>query len=283
MDNMQGTDTIQEGFVHPQGTDTIHEEPVPPQEEISPQDLDSDAFDEYISNLKNSDTPPVHPDTANQAADEPDAEHHSEEPFKTFDTEEDFQSFMNKAIGERLKSAKQTQHKYEDILRRAKGLYGGDDPDFAINKMFDDLERQAAADAGQSFEEYKENQQMRMDAAAYRDSVAKQNALEEAIRAKQEEWNRDSQQLKAIIPDFDFLKAMENKDFSDAVLNGGMSVAAAYIKTANQTGAAEAAARTPVHEIGSRGGIGAAAETVNPVNMSDRDFSAYIANIKSRG
>lgn len=234
-------------------------------------DMSDGEFQGYIKNLKNGDMP---------KREEPkQADEKEEAPFKSFATEEEFQTFMNKTVGDRLKKSKEDAAKYADIVRRAKSIYGDDEQ--AVEKLFSGAEAAAAEEEGISQEEYKAQKELERDAMAWRHSVQKEKDEQEAIRQKQDEWRKEEEDLKAVIPDFDFMRAMQNENFKNAVLNDGMSLASAYIKT--QKSFVPEPKRKGVFEVGAGSQSGKAPGKVSPAEMSEADFSSYINKIRDRG
>lgn len=262
----------------PQGAENNTEEIAQPRT----GDMDDTEFDAYISGLKDGSAGSENTTQAEEhdALQNDSAQAEEKQPFRTFETREEFQSFMDRTVGERLRTSKETEKKYADLEARAKGIYADDEN--ALEKLIEAAESQKAEEIGETADEFRRRQQTEREAALYRAAQKEQQDTQNAILEKQREWERDSQHLREVIPDFDFMRAMENKDFAHAVINEGMSVAAAYIKLSNSEKQTAAPARREVFELGaaaSRGGAGA----VDPVNMNDADFSAYIQSIKDKG
>lgn len=91
------------------------------------------------------------------------------------------------------------------------------------------------------------------------------------------QWQRDAQQLKILVPEFDLAEAVKNKAFYEA-LTSGATVIEAYkaMTTPPKT--------QPREEIfqnarSARKGTGGAA--VNPAKLSDSEFRKYIENIRN--
>lgn len=274
------TENNQEEIVQPQGTENNQEEIVQPQ----PHDLDDDGFNEYINGIQSGNMPnmpnvPNEPDKKPQENTEEAEEPKKEEPYKSFDTREEFQNFMNETISKRLKNHKEAEKRYSDFERRAKSLYNGEEN--AIDKLLTDAEARAAEDSVKTPEEFAELLKLRNDAQRLREIESRQRSIDEQIAAKQREWLRDSENLKAVIPDFDFDKAMENETFRDNVLRKNMSVAASYIAISKEPPKKQE--RKPVFEAGAGSGNAGSMGAINPMNMSDDDFSGYIERIRNEG
>lgn len=275
------TAIINEEVVSPQETEVTNEEVVSPQGNNGPQDMSPEDFDSYINELKKG------KESGKVAEKELPKEKTAEnlpsekkEAFKSFETEAEFQEFMNKTIGNRLKGAKQKEEKYNEFESTLRRLYPDKSPDDAIAKIVADVERQAAEESGKTVEEIREENELRADAEAFRAIKKQEEKRGEQIRSIQDSWMREEEQLKTFIPDFDFKKAMENKVFKDAVLEEGLSVSAAYIKALkNQP---EERKRERVFEIGAGDGRGAEMGKIDPMQMNDEDFKSYIERIRRK-
>ena len=91
------------------------------------------------------------------------------------------------------------------------------------------------------------------------------------------QWQRDAQQLKLLVPDFDLAEAVKNKEFSEA-LTSGATVFEAY------KAMAEPPKEKPREEIfqnarSARRGTGGA--SINPAKLSSSEFKKYIENIRN--
>ena len=90
-------------------------------------------------------------------------------------------------------------------------------------------------------------------------------------------WQRDAQQLKVLVPDFDLAEAVKNNIFKNA-LTSGKTVFEAYRETINEP------KREPREEISqnarsARRGTGGTAH--NPAKLSSQDFKKYIDSIRN--
>lgn len=92
-----------------------------------------------------------------------------------------------------------------------------------------------------------------------------------------EQWQRDSEQLKLIVPDFDLGAVIKNETFKSALLKGA-TVFEAYkdMSVPQKNGAREEIFQ---NARSARRGTGGA--TVNPAKMSGSDFKKYIEKIKN--
>lgn len=91
------------------------------------------------------------------------------------------------------------------------------------------------------------------------------------------QWQRDAQQLKILVPDFDLAEAVKNKEFC-AALTSGATVFEAY------KAMSEMPKEKPREEIfqnarSARRGTGGT--SINPAKLSSREFKKYIENIRN--
>ena len=200
------------------------------------------------------------------------------QPYKSFETQEEYQSFMDKVIGERIKNTKAKQEKYEGFGRRAMGSYGGEDEQEALERLLDDAEEQAALSSGKSREEYLKEQSYRQDALMYRRQIAEKEARENALKAIQDRWLEEEAQLKAVIPDFDLTRAMQNPEFK-ALVTKGVSVSAAYIKLTSRPKPQE---RQTISEIGARTGQVSSKGATDYQDLSDEEFMRRMDKIRGK-
>ena len=253
------------------------------QEVVPPEDMSDADFMKHIEGLKNGTITPrenIKPQNEAVNTSEQETAMTAKEPFKTFDTEEDFQGFMNKAIGDRLKSSRAEKERYEEYGRRAMNFYGGENYEDAISKMLDDVEAQFAESSGKTKEEFEEDMRLKMDAMKYRSQIAEVEEREKAISALCNEWAKEEEALKRAVPGFELSKAMENDEFKNLVVNEGMSLSSAYIILSQKQSKPQ---RQVVHEVGNTKGNAAGVGTKRPEEMSKEEFDAYIERIRKNG
>lgn len=91
------------------------------------------------------------------------------------------------------------------------------------------------------------------------------------------QWQRDAEQLKILVPEFDLAEAVKNKAFYDA-LTSGATVIEAY-KAMTKPPKTQPREEIFQNARSARKGTGGAA--VNPAKLSDSEFRKYIENIKN--
>lgn len=292
MDFSNPSADILEGFTQPQGTDNMIGDIVPPQtadnntdfagsKEKDINSMTDEEFAAHISEIKNGTAGRKFAgNTQNPESDTDDIAKKTQEPFRSFATKEEFDGFMKKTIGERLKGGREDKKRLDGITRRAQSIYGGTAEE-AIDKMFSDAETRFADELGKSLEEYREDISIKQDASAYRSQIEEQKRYQQAVDAQVQQWETESEQLKTVIPDFDFKQAMENDVFKSAVLEQGMSLASAYIYT-TRTLQKPMEKRQEVYEVGNTRTRATPQGAVSPMDMSDEEFAKYIAGIRNR-
>lgn len=91
------------------------------------------------------------------------------------------------------------------------------------------------------------------------------------------QWQRDAEQLKILVPEFDLAEAVKNKAFSEA-LTGGATVFEAYKV---MTTMPKAQPREEIFQNARSARRGTGGATINPAKLSSSEFKKYIDNIKN--
>lgn len=91
------------------------------------------------------------------------------------------------------------------------------------------------------------------------------------------QWQRDAEQLKILVPEFELAEAVKNKAFYEA-LTGGATVIEAY-KAMTTPPKSQPREEIFQNARSARKGTGGAA--VNPAKLSDSEFRKYIENIRN--
>lgn len=288
-----------EEAVHPQTdgaevTEVTQEEITDPQPQKTVDEMSDDEFLSYIKSAQDGNVEvqdntarQSEADAAEQGAAEKDdtgdadpADVENKEPFKVFNTQAEYQSEFDRIMGERLKKSRESVEILEGLKRHALSFYGGGDGDTALRQLIEDLQQQNADKKGVSVEDYKQQSQDSIDAQKYREEQSRILSEQERVAQIQQKWQTESEELKRIIPDFDFAKAMQNQAFYDNIING-MSVTGAYLAVNRQTAQTEKPkARKPIPQNGNVKGSNAGKAEFNPAAMSDADFARYIEKIR---
>lgn len=285
---------VNEEAVQPQYENGAEDTLVSDEEITEPQktvdEMSDEEFLSYINSAQNGTVPESHSEV--QTNDEQDEQDNSDdtgsaepadaaksEPFKVFNTQEEYQGEFDRIIGERLKKSREGMETLEGLKQQALNFYGADDGDAALAQLIDDLQAQNAEKKGISVEDYKQQSQDSIDAQKYRNEQNRISDEQRKIADIQSRWQRESEDLKAIIPDFDFAKAMQNKTFYENIVNG-TSVPTAYLAANKAAAPAPKQQRRAIPQNGNAKGGSAGKVETNPAAMSDADFARYIEKIK---
>lgn len=283
-----------EEVVTPQSGAEEEELAAPQNESVSPEDIagmSSEEFQKYLDELDGIDEPIPEEQTAEQTDEAPEPEPETGEepaaaPFKTFATEDEYNADRdeyakqrtNEAFGKRFKEDREKEDLLSEIRRTAGALYG--DSDDAVERMLNDVRQSAADQAGMSVEDFTAQQNDRRDAENWRNQQKQQSDMESRRNAKLQEWSRDAQNLKSVDPEFDFDKAMQDKVFYNAIVNG-RSVFDAYGELKKKPEPPKQAKRKPITQNAQTPSVGTGISTRNPASLSSEDFRAYINKIKN--
>lgn len=227
------------------------------------------------------------------------------EPFMQFATEAELQAYQNKTIGRRIREirdqyapAKEQLDRVYEIAREFYAVENGQD---AVENLLQDLQRQAAQRQGVAVEEFAQRKALERDAAAWRKQRNAQMEQEQAVGRIYSDWERQAENLRQIVPEFDLQAAFQNQDFYQRVVDGGYSLSEAYMavqwspKDGTRTGrrfsaqgapqpeggTTRTAQRRPILEAGAQN-MGVSGKIRQDVGaMSDQDFAAYIRRIQN--
>ncbi|MBQ3124982.1 MAG: hypothetical protein IJC09_06150 [Clostridia bacterium] len=291
-----------EEVVHPQTENSNSvEEVVHPQEGIlTPEDIDNMSSDEFARYLSESDYTPDAAEVteeetdSNSASDEESANQTGAEsetvvqeetpaaPFKTFNTEEEYEAEVgkriNSSIRQRMRKHNEQAAKYSKLEHMAKEYYPNSHD--SLSELTADLEEQAAERAEIPVEEYRQRQNDARDAQLYRERMQRET---EAAREQEKiinGWQRDAEQIKYINPDFNLNEAVKNPVFAK-MLGDGKTVFEAYAAT-NKPAPPKAPARKPILQNGaSPGGGTGSRQASNPANLPSAEFKKYIEECRN--
>lgn len=311
LDDTLNSNTSEE-VVHPQTENSNSvEEVVHPQEGIlTPEDIDNMSAEEFARYLSEPDYTPDAAEVtdeetdSNSATDEESANQTGAEsetvvqeetpaaPFKTFNTEEEYEAEVGKRINSSIRQRMRKhneQEKYSKLEHMAKEYYP--DSQDSLSELTADLEEQAAERAEIPVEKYRQRQNDARDAQLYRELTAdlEKQAAEwmqrETEAAREQEkiingWQRDAEQIKYINPDFNLNEAVKNPVFAK-MLGDGKTVFEAYAAT-NKPAPPKSPARKPILQNGaSPGGGTGSRQASNPANLPDAEFKKYIEECRN--
>lgn len=208
-------------------------------------------------------------------------------PFKTFATEDEYEAEIKKRIKSATKdkpeSDKDSEKAVNRIIRIAKKFYK--DSENPLDEVANELEKQYAEAEDMDVDELRDKMSTEEDADKWRAGEEQKANHEKARQDIIDKWNYDAEQLKFIDKDFDFASAVKNEKFKDALLDG-KSVIEAYSlikesKKEEKPAEDKKEQRESIDQNARQALKGTGESKFNPAKLSDKDFKAYIENIKN--
>lgn len=241
-------------------------EPVSP---LTIGEMDDEAFDRYIESAKNSDGEVQTGDNSGTAGPADDSA--LSEPYMSFQTKEELQDYQDRTIGKRLKEIRESGEREKvrlaGLFELAKSLYGTDSDTEAVSRLEEELKTRNVRKTGMTDGEV----------ALMRDfgAVSSEINYQKQVENIQNEWIRQGEALKKIVPDFELESAFENPEFYKSVVEEHKTIAEAYPLLQKKP------PRRAISEIGSLSN-GVAGHIRHDVkSMSDQEFDEYIKKIKN--
>lgn len=291
-----------EEVVHPQTENSnTAEEVVHPQEgELTPEDINNMSSEEFARYLTDAN---YTPDAAEVDDEETDSNSVSEDesanqngaesetvpqeetppaPFKTFNTEEEYEAEVgkriNSSIRQRMRKHNEQAAKYSKLEHMAKEYYPNSQD--SLSELTSDLETQAAERAEIPVEEYRQRMNDARDAQLYRERMQSESNAARERENIINGWQRDAEQIKYINPDFDLREAVKNPAFAK-MLGDGKTVFEAYAAV-HKPAPPKTPERKPIMQNGaSPGGGTGSRQASNPANLSSADFKKFIEECRN--
>lgn len=301
LDNTLNSNTTEE-VVHPQTENSNSvEEVVHPQEGVlTPDDINNMSSEEFARYLSETDYTPdaaevtdeetgsnsaSAEESANQTGAESETVTQEETPaapFKTFNTEEEYEAEVgkriNSSIRQRMRKHNEQAEKYLKLEYMANKYYPNVQD--SISELTADLEEQAAERAKMPVEEYRQRQNDARDAQLYRERMQRET---DAARERERiinGWQRDAQEIKYINPDFNLSEAVKDPVFAK-MLGEGKTVFEAYGAT-HKPAPPKTPARKPILQNGaSPGGGTGSRQASNPANLPSAEFQKFIEECRN--
>lgn len=198
-------------------------------------------------------------------------------------TQSDVDRIIQKRLAERNHNDRTALKEFDALGEEAVRFYGGT-RESAIAQMLKDLRQQNADTLGVDEERYSDMREVEKKAQLYDEQQTAEQKKQEEIAAIQKRWQTQTEEIREIVPDFDFNKAMKNKTFYDAIM-AGKSVQAAFMTANKQTVTKQQQEKTPrkgiMQNAAAAASAGAKAD-FDPISASDADFNDYIRKIKNQ-
>ena len=189
---------------------------------------------------------------------------------------------MQDTIQKRLKGQKETVDKYEALTPTLETLakkYGVDASDIdALNKAIEEDDayyEEEALEKGMTVEQLKKFKKMERENAELKKLRDEQTAKKE-VEEKVASWMRESEQVKAIYPQFDLRSEMQNPKFADLLRVPGVDVRTAYElahKDEIIAGAMQFTAKTVEKKIADKIAANGARPTENGLNSQSASLT----------
>lgn len=237
---------------------------------VSPREIDKmndEEFDAYIESAKEG----GEVQAAEDSGDAEPAEDAEQVPYMSFNSKEELQEYQDRTIGDRLREIREAgeseRRELANISELARARYGIENDADAISSLIAELEEQNASDSGMTPGEYSLSREIK--------ALGSRLNYENKVDEIQNEWLRQSEALKRIVPNFDIEEAFRNPEFYRQVVYQHRTLAEAY------PALAERPKRRTISEIGNltNGVCGSVKHDV--ASMSDREFDDYIKKIKN--
>ncbi len=90
------------------------------------------------------------------------------------------------------------------------------------------------------------------------------------------QWQRDGEEIKHLVPEFDLAEAIKNPDFANALVEGKSVFEAYGLINKKET----PKPRREIYQNGQHARRGTGGSVVNPAKMSSEDFKKYIESIR---
>lgn len=252
-----------------------------------PGEMSDDDFESYISNILSDRQDAVESVEAADTADEAttpdnskdDVKKPQNEPFKTFNSQNEYQAEIDRIISKRIKDYRGAVAEHDNLVNQLKEFYDVDEPEEAIKLFKNQLKAQKVAESGMSEEDYDKDQVNKQKIKAYDALIAEKqqrNNLRgrlyaEAGRIRENDSTFDLQSVYN--SDAEFKRDLEQSGsvffaYSQLVQRAAKKTSAAPAEKNKRTFSEEGA--TPAR----KGQVSTSA-----ANMTDEDFEAYIKNI----
>jgi hypothetical protein len=189
---------------------------------------------------------------------------------------------MQDTIKNRLKGQKETVEKYEALAPTLETLakkYGVDASDIsALNKAIEEDDayyEEEALEKGVTVEQLKEFKKMERENAELK-KLRDENDAKKAAEQKVAGWMKESEQVKAIYPQFDLRSEMQNSKFIDLLQVPGVDVRTAYELTHKDeiiAGAMQFTAKTVEKKIADKIAANGARPTENGLNSQSASLT----------
>ncbi len=122
---------------------------------------------------------------------------------------------------------------------------------------------------------------LRADAKKYREQLQQKQAFDEKVKQIRENWQKEAEAVKRVVPEFDFEKAMQNEKFYNLIMQGE-SIPIAYLAINHGAQSEASSKRRVIVQNGQSTSNANGSPEMNVAGMSDEDFAKYLKKLKNR-
>lgn len=218
------------------------------------------------------------------------AEEENDTPFKSFATEREYQSEINRLTSERINSDENEYFRragqYNGVIDKLKTMFGVDNEEEALRMVEEQYYDTIAQSRGIDRESAKQIYELEQKAAEL-DNIKRTQEIYQQSRARINDTMRQAMEFKKKNPDFDMNTEIHNEQFKNYIIKNNMTVEDAYYLT-HRAEMEQKAMDSVVSNINARnsritengaGNVHPAQARINPNNLKDSDIDNILQRV----
>lgn len=218
------------------------------------------------------------------------AEEENDTPFKSFATEREYQSEINRLTAERINSDENEYFRragqYNGVIDKLKTMFGVDNEEEALRMVEEQYYDTIAQSRGIDRESAKQIYELEQKAAEL-DNIKRTQEIYQQSRARINDTMRQAMEFKKKNPDFDMNTEIHNEQFKNYIIKNNMTVEDAYYLT-HRAEMEQKAMDSVVSNINARnsritengaGNVHPAQARINPNNLKDSDIDNILQRV----
>ena len=218
------------------------------------------------------------------------AEEENDAPFKSFATESEYQSEIDRLTAERMNSEENEYFRragqYNGVIDKLKTMFGVDNEEEALRMVEEQYYDTIAQSRGIDRESAKQIYELEQKAAEL-DSIKRTQEMYQQNRARINATMRQAMEFKQKNPDFDMNAEIHNEQFKNYIIKNNMTVEDAYYLT-HRAEMEQKAMDSVVSNINARnarivengaGNVHPAQARINPNNLKDSDIDNILQRV----
>lgn len=218
------------------------------------------------------------------------AEEENDTPFKSFATEREYQSEINRLTAERMNSDENEYFRragqYNGVIDKLKTMFGVDNEEEALRMVEEQYYDTIAQSRGIDRESAKQIYELEQKAAEL-DNIKRTQEIYQQSRARINDTMRQAMEFKKKNPDFDMNTEIHNEQFKNYIIKNNMTVEDAYYLT-HRAEMEQKAMDSVVSNINARnsritengaGNVHPAQARINPNNLKDSDIDNILQRV----